>query len=261
MDESLLHAVLADLPIATIQYHSQVSSTNDLALNLLETASPADLTVIAADAQTAGRGRMQRQWVTQPGSALAFSLILRPSLEETAHLGFLAPLAGLAVALALEDLGLSPQIKWPNDVLLERKKVCGVLVESVWDGSVPRGTVVGIGVNVAPSSVPPADQVMYPADCVEAALGRPVAREQLLASILKCFIQYRFTLDKPVFLQAWQQRLAFRGEVVQVQPPGKPPISGIFQGVNPHGDVVIQTPSGETVEISAGDVARLRPLM
>lgn len=261
MDESTLRAVLQSLPIPTIQFHPVAGSTNDLALHLLEHASPADLTLIAADSQTAGRGRMRRQWVTLPGSALAFSLILRPSPPETAHLGFLAPLAGLAVALALEELGLQPQIKWPNDVLLERKKVCGVLVETVWDGAQPRGTVVGIGVNVAPSSVPPADQVMYPAGCVEAALGQPVAREALLVSILAHFIQHRPSIGTSTFLQAWQQRLAFKGEPVQVQPPGQPAVNGTLQGVNPRGELLILAQSGEMLEISAGDVARLRPLM
>ena len=218
MNETSLRAALERLPIASLHFHASAGSTNDIALQALEHTHPPDLTLIVADTQTAGRGRLQRQWVTLPGSALAFSLIIRPTAAEAAWLGFFAPLAGLAVALALEDLGLRPEIKWPNDVLLNRRKVCGVLVESVWEGSQVRGCVVGVGVNVAPSSVPPVDQVMYPAGCVEQALGQPVAREALLASILKYFIQHRPSLGTPPFLQAWQQRLAFKGEPVRVEP-------------------------------------------
>ena len=93
-----------------------------------------------ADQQTKGRGRLGRSWVTNPGAALAFSIILRPTAEEIDHLGLFSPLAGLAVCLALQNLHLPAEIKWPNDVLLARRKTCGILAESVWQGEQLQGS-------------------------------------------------------------------------------------------------------------------------
>lgn len=260
MNENTLRASLAHLPIPELRFFESAGSTNDLALKWIETGAP-DGGLVVANAQTAGRGRMNRSWVTLPDSALAFSLVLRPAEEYAEKLPFYAPLAGLAVSLALENLGLAPEIKWPNDVLLNRRKVCGILVEAVWNGSQPAGLVIGIGVNVAPSSVPPDGEVMYPAGCVEQALGKPADRTELLASILTHLFDQRPAVGSPSFIQAWDSRLAFRGELVRVEPPGQPAQTGILQGIDQEGCLVLRRDENNVLKISAGDVARLRPLV
>ena len=134
-----------------------------------------------------------------------------------------SPLAGLGVAVALENLGLSPQIKWPNDVLLARRKVCGILAEAAWVGDQLQALVLGVGVNVASSSVPPDDQVIFPATCVEAAAGRAVDRLDLLREILRAIFEWRSRLAQPEFIDAWQSRLAFprrEGDGQPAQPAG-----------------------------------------
>ena len=260
MDENTLRAALAHLPITEMRYFETAGSTNDLALKWIEAGAP-DGGLVVADAQTAGRGRMNRRWVTQQGSALAFSLVLLPRGGEIEKLPFFAPLAGLAVSQALESLGLSPEIKWPNDVLLERRKVCGILVEAAWNGSHSKGVVIGIGVNVAPSSVPPDDQILFPASCVEQTLGKPVERMDLLADILTHIFDLRAAIASPLFMRAWEERLAFRGEWVRVEPPGRPAQVGILVGIDEQGSLVLRNDEGLDVRIPAGDVARLRPMV
>lgn len=257
MDEQLLIHALKGLPVPAIQYFDSLGSTNDLALQWAAQGAPQGA-LVYAETQTAGRGRFDRRWFTPPAAALAFSLILRPDQLETRSLGLFSPLAGLAVALSFEQFGLSPQIKWPNDVLLDRKKVCGVLVEAVWQTDQVQALVIGIGINVASSAVPPAADLIYPATSLQDVLGSPPDRPRLLASVLQNLFTLRSTLSDPSFMQLWQDRLAFRGEWVQVQQPGQPPVIGQLQGVDSEGCLLLLAASGSQVTIRVGDV-HLRP--
>jgi len=246
---------LSDRPF---RYFPSIGSTMDEARAWAEAGAP-DGAVVAADEQTSGRGRLQRHWVTRPGSALAFSLVLRPSPEELPHLALLSPLGGLAVCTALEDtLGLAPQIKWPNDVLLARRKTCGILAETFWQDSALGAVILGIGINIAPGSVPPPQEVLFPATCLEDFTHQPVDRSALLAAILDQLEAWRAQLGSPAFLDAWQSRLAFRGEPVEIQFPANPALVGRLQGVDADGNLRIELKSGEMVSMAAGDV-RLRP--
>ena len=258
MQLDLIRQSLADLPIPEISYFASIGSTNDEALAWAE-AGAADGSLVIADQQTKGRGRLGRTWVTNPGAALAFSVILRPTAEEIDHLGLYSPLAGLAVCLALQNLHLPAEIKWPNDVLLARRKTCGILAESSWQGEQLQGVVVGIGINVASSSVPPAAEVLFPATCVEEHLDEPVDRLELLHSVLKSFFEWRQHLGSAGFIQAWESRLAFKGEMVTLKNSGGQGFSGILSGVDAQGNLRIQQDDGITKLVSVGDV-HLRPV-
>jgi BirA family biotin operon repressor/biotin-[acetyl-CoA-carboxylase] ligase len=260
VDEQLLRSALVELPLSQIEYYPEIGSTNDRAQALLEQGA-ADGALVFAEAQTRGRGRLGRKWVTTPGAALAFSLALRPSRSEQERLAFFAPLAGLAVCRALvEDFGLTAKVKWPNDVLLENRKACGVLVEAAWLGSHLHGVVLGIGVNVAPSSVPPDDVVLFPATCVEQVLGRSVDRLELLSAILRQLFSLRKILGSGPFLRLWQEQLAFLGQevIVDLLGPGEH-VAGQVLGIDIHGNLRLRTQGGNEVEVAAGDV-RLRPV-
>ena len=260
MNEQILKSALAGLPLSQIEFFAEIGSTNDRAQALLEQGAP-DGALVVAEAQTSGRGRLGRKWVTTPGAALAFSLALRPTPSEQERLAFFAPLAGLAVCHALvEDYGLAAKVKWPNDVLLETRKACGVLVEAAWLGSRLHGVVLGIGVNVAPGSVPPDDAVLFPAISVEQALGRPVDRVDLLRAILRQLFSLRKILGSEPFLRLWQEQLAFLNEEVRVDLLGQGEfVVGLVLGVDIHGNLRLRTQDGNEVEVAAGDV-RLRPV-
>lgn len=243
-----LLTALAPLPLGPLEYHASLGSTNDLAAEQLANGA-ADRTLIVADEQTRGRGRLGRSWLTPPGAALAFSLILRPLPGEPGW-AFTA-LGALAVHDALAARGLPAAVKWPNDVLIGGKKVCGVLAEADWQGSSLQGIVLGIGVNVRADAVPAAG-LPFPATCVEAALGPPVDRWDLLAHILQQLLAWRSRIASPDFLSAWEARLAYRGDLVRVGSQ-----EGILDGLDPGGGLRLRTPEG-LVSVSGGDLS-LRP--
>lgn len=256
-EETALRGHLQGLPLAEVRFSAVTGSTNDDAQRWLDSGAP-DCALVVADRQTTGRGRFNRRWITHEGAGLAFSLILHPTPVEMDHLSLFSPLAGLAVSDGLSTCcGLSSEIKWPNDVLLQRRKVCGVLAETSWLADRPAGVVIGIGVNVAPSSVPPAETLLFPAISVEEVTGHPVNRWDLLAAILKAAFQWRQKIGSREFFESWENQLAFKGEIVQVETPGGMR-EGLLIGIDPQGGLVLQTSTGQQEVITVGDV-HLRP--
>jgi BirA family biotin operon repressor/biotin-[acetyl-CoA-carboxylase] ligase len=254
MDEKELIRQLADLPIPHIRYFDTIGSTNDEALTWAAEGAE-DGCLVAADQQTQGRGRFQRRWITRPGTALAFSLILHPTPAEMKRIEFFSPLGALAISQALEGIpGLNPLIKWPNDVLLQRRKAAGILVEAAWVGDHMQGMVIGVGLNVAPQSVPPADEVLFPAISVEEVSGHSIDRVQILHAILKALFTWRVQIGTEAFQQAWEQRLAFRDEWVRIDGTAGEPITGQVVGIDPKGSLLLRNTAGEITAVMVGDV-------
>jgi BirA family biotin operon repressor/biotin-[acetyl-CoA-carboxylase] ligase len=208
-----LSAVLASLNLADWQYFVEAGSTNDLALDWAEQGA-ADGSLVLADRQTTGRGRGDRSWVTQPGAALAMSLVLRPTAAEVAYIPRFTALAALGLVEALAQRGLSAEVKWPNDVLVGGRKVAGVLVEAFWQGDRPEALIVGMGVNVSREALPPAEELRFPATCIEGEMGESVDRWDILAGILQSILSYRKILTTEAFLAAWNEKLAWKGEQI-----------------------------------------------
>ncbi len=259
MDVHSLTSLLAGLPVAQIRYFDTIGSTNDEALAWIQ-AGAQDGCLVIADQQTQGRGRLNRRWITRPAAALAFSIILRPTPEECNRMVFFSPLGALAICQALEGLpGLQPQIKWPNDVLLLGGKIAGILVEAAWLGEHMQGIVIGIGINVQPDAVPPAEDLIFPATSVEEAHGKAVSREELLRDVLRALFEWRSKMASGEFQQAWEERLAFRGQLVKVEGNGGPPIIGQVVGIDPSGNLLLGGAAGETIPVMVGDV-HLRPV-
>ncbi len=252
-----LKNALAGLPLAEVRFFESIDSTNTHCLAWVGEGA-GDLSLAVADHQSAGRGRADRRWVTNPGSALAFSLVLRPREEELSHLSFFSPLGALAIRAALVHLyKLAPEIKWPNDVLVARKKLAGILVENAWEGPVLQAIVIGIGVNITSGALPPQAQQLFPPTCVEAEAGARVARWELLAEILSRILQLRDKVGSREFFEEWSAHLAFRGERVCISGNQKPDLVGRLAGIDPEGELLIETDDGQRHPIKVGDV-RLR---
>lgn len=257
MNQNTLKKALSKLPLGDVRYFDSIGSTNNEAL-AWATSGAKDLSLVIADEQIAGRGRLDRKWFTPRGTALAFTLILRPSAQEKLHLTRIVGLAALAVADSLRARELVAQIKWPNDVLLNGHKVAGILIESVWSGEEVDYLVIGIGVNVLKGAVPPAELLQFPATSLAESLGPAVEREAVLRDILAGIIALRPHLGTDSFLASWEKALAFRGEQVQVETGSGTPVTGKLLGLEPDGSLRLSIEAGKSVIVRFGDV-RLRP--
>lgn len=256
MNQNELKKALSKLPLGDVRYFESIGSTNNEAL-AWATGGARDLSLVIADEQTAGRGRLDRKWFTPKGTALAISLILRPTDGEKSHLSRIVGLAALAVADSLRTRGLVSQIKWPNDVLLNGRKVAGILVESVWSGEEVDGLVIGIGMNVLKEAVPSADVLFFPATSLEESLGPHIERGKLLQDILAGLIALRSHLGSDSFIASWEKALAFRGEQVQAEQDGSL-ITGKLIGLESDGSLRLVDEAGKSITVRFGDV-RLRP--
>jgi len=253
MQEHDLRKTLADLPLQGLRFFAQTGSTNDAALAWAADGAP-DLSLVYAEEQTRGRGRGRRTWITPPGVALAFSLILRPRADEQDLLEEFTALGALAVCEAVEAGGMQPEIKWPNDVLLDRRKFCGVLVDAVWLGEKVDAVVLGIGVNVLEGSMPAAANVQFPATCLQAAAGKPIDRLALLREILQALLYWRSLLNSPLLVRAWEHRLAFKGELVQVWTEKGELARGRIQGLERDGSLRLTADGQRQIRVRFGEV-------
>ena len=233
--------------------YQKTGSTNDEAKRLAESGAGEGLLVVAEE-QTAGRGRLARRWLTPPGTALALSLILRPSLQAT-QAARLTMLAGLAVCEAIEQLtGLRAGLKWPNDILLSGRKLGGILVEGALRGEALDYAVVGLGLNISWS--PPPEDVDYAATHLLAETGEPIDRLKLLRSVLANLEGRYPNLADASLLADWQARLLLMGEPIVIR-AAEGDLRGQAQSVDEDGALMVRLDTGELRRVVAGDV-RLR---
>jgi BirA family transcriptional regulator, biotin operon repressor / biotin---[acetyl-CoA-carboxylase] ligase len=221
--------------------------------------------VLAAEEQSAGRGRIGRTWVSPPRAALTFSLLVRPAAVPPARRGWLPLLAGVAVASAVTAVtGVQTRLKWPNDVLAGPAKLAGILAEAAGDA-----IVVGVGLNVSaePGELPPPGPGALAATSLRIAASASAAldREPLLIAILADFERwyqawYRVGGDpERSGLRAGYTRLsATIGRRVWAELPGGQVLSGLAAGVDLDGRLLVRVPSGTVLPVAAGDVVHLR---
>ena len=256
MNQQSINRTLSNLPLGAIRYFDSIGSTNDEALAWAANDAK-DLSIVIANEQTSGRGRLDRPWFTPPSTALAFSLILRPTAEEKPHLPRIVGLAALALADSFGMLGLAPEIKWPNDILLNGHKVAGILIESVWSGEDVDCVVVGIGVNVAKGAVPTTDILHFPAISLEHVLGEAPDRNKLLRDILTSFISLRPHMRTDSFIKSWEKSLAYVGREVRVEMGEDQAVIGKIIGLESDGSLKLSDENGQSIPVRFGDV-RLR---
>jgi len=254
MDELTLKRKLTKLNLGEIRYFDSIGSTNDEALAWAASGAE-NLSLVLADEQTSGRGRLNRTWRTPPNSSLAASLILRPTETQRPYASRLVGLAALALVDALTLRGLDAEIKWPNDVLLNGEKVAGILVESVWLGEHIDAAVIGIGVNVLQTAVPPAEELRFPAASVEKYLHPAPDRLTLLYDILAALRAWLPRMDAPSFIKAWEEKLAFRGKTVHIYEDGQTSQNGALVGLELDGSLRLRGADGKIATIRVGDVS------
>jgi BirA family biotin operon repressor/biotin-[acetyl-CoA-carboxylase] ligase len=220
----------------------RTESTNDDLRELVRAGEARPGTIVLAEHQSAGRGRKGAEWFCEEGKGLAFSVALEPKWPKQKW-GWMSLASGLAVAEVLEGFGFAPQIKWPNDLLLEGRKCCGILVEAPADL-----VVVGVGINVNGTSFP--DE--FEATSLELAGGAPFSREMILQGIWTRLRALAARTPETVSEEVWN-RLAWRDQPVQTIFDGTTR-TGTIRGFGENGELVIQS-GADLLKISeAGSV-------
>lgn len=220
-------------------------STNSLLLERAQ-AGAAHGTVIAAELQTQGRGRLGRSWQGELGGGLAFSLLWR-FREGVGFLGGLSLAAGCAVARAIDRLGAEEVgLKWPNDVLWRGGKLAGILIESRGDLLGPTACVIGVGLNVRASAALRAQVAQPVADLAE-ALPRPTDRSRIFAAVLAALGETLETFGRhgfAPFRDEWQQRNVWQGRQTYLNLPSGETVAGVCEGVAEDGSLLLRAPAG-----------------
>lgn len=254
--------------LRSVECHAQLDSTMDTARERLHHASSDTLPLLVlAEEQTAGRGRMQRPWVAPPGSALLFSLALRPTWLAPTHAFVLIWLVGVALCEGIaESTGLRTRLKWPNDVLLlgdtpaQSWKVAGLLLEMGSTSDTIEWAVIGCGLNIN-MSPPPDAALRYPATCLAAACGKPsLPRLPILRALLAHMESWYERVQRgehDALFAAWRALLHTRGQQVRVETEAGT-IQGLAEDVEPSGALRVRDATGVVHHISSGDVLRLR---
>ncbi len=240
-------------------YHFyKVDSTNAFASRLVNHGHKVpDGTVILAESQSAGRGRLGRSWHSEPEAGLYLSMILRPKVPPS-----LAPLFTLATAVAMHnaierDTRIDVDIKWPNDLLVGGKKVCGILAEIQAEVDMVRTLIIGAGLNVNHSKLP--DDIAGRATSLRIASGRIQSRLEILAEFLEEFegLYRQFEKAGPsLIVEQWTTHSSFaNGRAIEIN-DGVRHISGVTRGLNPLGALRVEEKNGRVTEVYSGDVLR-----
>ena len=246
--------------IPDIQRFDSLPSTNSEAARQAALGAREGLCVVAAE-QTAGRGRLQRQWLSPRGAGLYFSIVLRPQIEQRYW-----PLITLAASLSvrealLQSCNLQTDIKWPNDILANERKLCGILAETI-ETETGRAVVVGIGINLTENAFPP--ELSEVATSVETAHGAPVNLEVVLKALTKSLAQNYQKLQEPdgpsTIVRDWSASSSYsHGKRVRIV-EADTNFEGITRGLESDGALRVETDDGEVKVVHAGDVETLRPV-
>jgi BirA family biotin operon repressor/biotin-[acetyl-CoA-carboxylase] ligase len=181
-------------------------------------------------------------------------VILRNKPGEEEHLQKFTALGALAVCEAVEALGLPAKIKWPNDILLNGRKFCGILAETGWMDAKPLHVVLGIGVNVHPPSVPANEELNFPATCLDTDSGKTIDRLTLLQKIVKNIFSWRPQVGEDSFMSAWERHLSFIGEKVFIRGGKEVERIGLVQGLEWDGSLRLLSPDGDIFFVQVGEI-------
>ena len=243
-------------------YKEETGSTNDDAALLAKEGAPHG-TLVVVDRQSAGRGTRGRVWETQEGSNVAMSLIVRPDATPD-KLSMMTLIMGLSVAQGIEDVILDnedildfPQIKWPNDVIIAGKKICGILTElHMNNDNTVSDVVIGVGININMTVFP--DDIKGIAGSIYSQTGYKVDRSAVVAAVMKRFEgnfdTYMKSFDLSLLKDEYEERLINKDKTVKVLDPAGE-YEAIAKGITIGGALIIEKEDGCISEINAGEVS------
>ena len=258
LDAEAVRAALAGTRI-TLEIADEVDSTSTRLLEMAAAGAPSG-TCLAAEWQSAGRGRRGRTWISSLGGSLTFSLLWR--FERGAgHLGGLSLAVGLAVARAMSACGVARvQVKWPNDVVVDLRKLAGILVETSGEMQGPSLAVIGVGVNWRLGERV-LDRIDQPVIDVAACATRATTRSALLARLLQELATILEAFERggfPPLREAWRALHAYQGRRVHVIPGRDPAFDATVSDVGPDGALLVTTDDGRTIALASAEIS-LRP--
>ena len=250
--KSLLHT---DWVAKEVLYFDTIDSTNTKAQELAEKGYPSG-TLVVADKQESGKGRRGRSWVSPSGTGIFMTLMIKPDINPN-NASMLTLVAALAVAKAITSVtGEEALIKWPNDIVVNSKKVCGILTEMNAQFDYINHIVVGIGINVHNESFPEEISQMASSLMIEAG-GKRFHRAQIIAETMAYFEQYYDTFlktqDLSALVREYDELLVNRNKSVRVLDP-KEPFDGKAMGITPKGELIVDTWESRKL-VSSGEVS------
>ena len=238
-----------------VLYFDTIDSTNTKAQELAEKGYPSG-TLVVADKQESGKGRRGRSWVSPSGTGIFMTLMIKPDINPN-NASMLTLVAALAVAKAITSVtGEEALIKWPNDIVINGKKVCGILTEMNAQFDYINHIVVGIGINVHNESFPEKISQMASSLMIEAG-GKRFHRAQIIAETMSYFEQYYDTFlktqDLSALVREYDELLVNRNKSVRVLDP-KEPFDGKAMGITPKGELIVDTWESRKL-VSSGEVS------
>ena len=237
----------------TVHFAREIASTNLWIKRLAKEGAP-EGTLALAEFQSAGRGRLGRSWEVPEGTSVMMSILLRPKFEPQ-YAPTLTLVMGMAVAKAVKSLGFDVSIKWPNDVVVSHKKICGILTEmGVRDGKIDYA-VIGVGINVNIKEFP--EEMVDKATSLYLESGKEFDRSQIPGLVMEAFEKYyeKFaaTCDLSGLKEEYESILANYNQPVRVL--AKEPYEGVARGITDGGELLVEKTDGTIVAVSAGEVS------
>ena len=237
----------------TVHFAREIDSTNLWIKRLAKEGAP-EGTLALAEFQSAGRGRLGRSWEVPEGTSVMMSILLRPKFEPQ-YAPTLTLVMGMAVAKAVKNLGFDVSIKWPNDVVVSHKKICGILTEmGVRDGKIDYA-VIGVGINVNIKEFP--EEMVDKATSLYLESGKEFDRSQIPGLVMEAFEEYyeKFaaTCDLSGLKEEYESILANYNQPVRVL--AKEPYEGVARGITDGGELLVEKTDGTIVAVSAGEVS------
>lgn len=246
--------------IKEIVYYDEIDSTNNEAKRQAEKGEVKDGTLFVAECQTGGRGRRGRNWVSPPGSGIWMSLFLKPDISP-ASASMLTIVAAMAVTESVgkivKELGEKAdcKIKWPNDLVLNGKKICGILTEMSAEVDYIHFVVIGIGINVNTTDFD--DEIKAMASSIYKETGAKVSRSQIIAYFSESFERYYKTFvksgDLSGLVEAYNEMLINKDKEVKAI-FADAELTGVAKGINGLGELIIETKEGERI-VRSGEVS------
>lgn len=238
-----------------VVYLERTGSTNQDAKRLAEEGAQ-DGTLVVTDCQETGKGRRGRGWVSPPGINIYFTLLLRPQFQPD-KASMLTLVMALSVAQAIERrTGYTPGIKWPNDIVMDGKKVCGILTEMTLEEEYIQSVVIGVGINVGQTDFP--EEIKDKATSLALKCGTGTARSSLIAGIMEQFEKnyalFEKNLDLSDLKDTYETYLVNKNREVRILDPAGE-YEGRAEGINEKGELLIELPDGSVRRVYAGEVS------